>query len=71
MKIMGKEVEIGSAEERIRPNKSEVERLQSDNKLAKKLLGWEPLISLDAGLRNAVEFVMGNIDSYKTGKYTI
>lgn len=71
MDIMGKKIEILSAEERIRPNKSEVERLQSDNSLAKKLLGWEPRVSLDEGLKNVVEFVLTNVDIYKIGKYII
>lgn len=71
MDIMGKQVEILSVEERIRPQKSEVERLQSDNSLAKKLLGWEPRVLLDEGLKNVIKFVLTNYGIDKTGQYTI
>ncbi|WP_191555843.1 NAD-dependent 4,6-dehydratase LegB [Metabacillus idriensis] len=46
--IMGKEIEIETEDLRLRPEKSEVERLWADNSKAKRLLGWEP----DYGNRN-------------------
>lgn len=41
--VMGKEVKIETDEIRLRPEKSEVERLWADNTKAKELLNWEPL----------------------------
>ena len=40
--VMGAEIEIETDEERLRPEKSEVNRLWADNSKAKKLFGWEP-----------------------------
>ena len=40
--VMGKEVEIITDEQRLRPEKSEVERLWAANDKARELLGWQP-----------------------------
>lgn len=40
--VMGAEIEILCDEQRIRPEKSEVERLWACNKKARELLGWKP-----------------------------
>lgn len=40
--LMGVDIEIVSDDQRLRPNRSEVERLFSDNQRAKHLLGWTP-----------------------------
>lgn len=47
--IMGREIKINTDERRLRPENSEVERLVSDNSLAKSLLGWEPVLSGSRG----------------------
>jgi len=52
--IMGKKVVIESDEERIRPGKSEVERLWADNRKALSLTGWKPAYDLDRGLTETV-----------------
>lgn len=40
--VMGAEIEILSDKQRLRPDKSEVERLWADNAKARKLLDWQP-----------------------------
>lgn len=40
--VMGVEIEILTDEQRLRPEKSEVERLWASNEKARKLLGWQP-----------------------------
>lgn len=40
--VMGVEIEILTDEKRLRPEKSEVERLWASNEKARKLLGWQP-----------------------------
>lgn len=40
--VLDVDLEIETDEERLRPEKSEVNRLWADNSKAKKLLGWEP-----------------------------
>jgi len=54
---------------RLRPEGSEVMKLVSDNALAKRLMGWAPVVPLDEGLRRSVEFVRRNIGLYQTGHY--
>lgn len=69
--IIGRDVKIVSEELRVRPEKSEVIRLLADIKKAKKLLGWEPKISLDEGLKKTIEWISKSLNLYKPGKYEI
>jgi nucleoside-diphosphate-sugar epimerase len=66
LSIMGKEAEILEEERRVRPEKSEVERLMCDNSKAKELLNWEPQISLNEGLRRTIDWFKEHADEYKT-----
>jgi nucleoside-diphosphate-sugar epimerase len=50
-KITGVQLPIVQQEVRMRPDKSEVTRLLSDNEKARQRLGWAPTIDLEAGLR--------------------
>ena len=54
MDIVGRRARIVTSEERLRPKKSEVERLLSDNSLARTLSGWAPTQSLRGGLEQTV-----------------
>ena len=69
LSVMDKNVEITSDSSRIRPLKSEVERLWCDNTKAKELLKWEPKISLDEGLNETVGWLSNNIQLYKPELY--
>lgn len=57
--------------ERVRPRKSEVSRLICDNKKAKEILGWEPQVNLDAGLRRVISFIEKNKEFYQTEGYRV
>ncbi len=61
--------EIIIDQERIRPEKSEVTRLLSDNSLAKRELGWQPQVSLEEGLAKTVEWIHKHLDRYLPGEY--
>jgi NAD dependent epimerase/dehydratase len=50
-KVLDVPLEITVDLQRIRPEKSEVERLCADNSRAKQLLGWYPKYSLEEGLK--------------------
>lgn len=75
--VMNAEIEIESDENRVRPAKSEVERLWADNSKAKRLLGWEPAYGgregFKRGLKETIEWFTTheNIKRYKTGIYNI
>ncbi len=70
-KIVGKPANVSLDEQRIRPEKSEVERLCADNRLAKDVLNWEPQYSLDEGLRLTIEWLSGQMDLYKSDLYNV
>ncbi|CUS04191.2 dTDP-glucose 4,6-dehydratase [Candidatus Promineifilum breve] len=68
---VGRPVTIAAESERLRPEKSEVMRLLSDNGLARRALGWEPLYSLDEGLGETIAWIAGHLDFYRVGRYEI
>ena len=75
--VMGQEIEILTDTQRLRPEKSEVERLWADNTKSKKLLEWEPkyggVDGFRRGLAKTIEWVteQANLLTYKSGKYNI
>ena len=69
--VMGLEKEIVATQERIRPEKSEVMKLQCDNAKARDIMGWRPETSLDEGLRQTIDFCRAYPELYKTGIYNI
>lgn len=71
--LMKKDIRIESSDERIRPEKSEVERLWAENSKAKELLHWQPRFDLEAGLAETISWFSQpeNREFYKSGLYTI
>ena len=71
--IMGKKIDIGRESERIRPEKSEVERLWADNHKAKNLFGWVPEYDLEKGLKETINWFTtpGNMQFFKPDLYNI
>lgn len=69
--VLGRELEVETEAERIRPAKSEVQRLVSDPSLARTLTGWEPRVDLREGLRRTVEWIDANSDRFRTDHYVI
>lgn len=71
IRLVGRPVEIVTESERMRPEKSEVMRLLSDNGLARRILDWEPAYSLEDGLRETIAWIGNHIDFYHVGQYEI
>lgn len=69
--ILGKPIEIEVESQRLRPQRSEVNRLLSDNRLARELLGWIPEISLREGLSRTIEWISGHKQYYQSTQYQI
>jgi len=58
-------------DQRLRPEKSEVNRLLGSNEKIKRLTDWEQNFSLEQGLAETIEFFKKNLDKYKTDIYNI
>lgn len=75
--VMGANITITTDEERMRPEKSEVNRLWADNQKAKELLGWAPKYGgkdgLKRGLKETAEWFTNpeNLKQYKADVYNI
>ena len=69
--LIGKKVKIVSDPKRVRPPKSEVERLMADNSKAKELLGWGPKVPLDEGLRKTIDWFSKFQNRYRPDIYNI
>lgn len=67
--ILGKQERIEIDGERLRPERSEVMRLISDNSLAKHELGWKPQVSFEEGLSHTIHWVSAHHELYNIGKY--
>lgn len=58
-------------EERLRPEKSEVNRLLGSNKKIKELTDWKPVYSFEEGLSETISFFKDNMNKYKPDIYNI
>lgn len=71
LSIIGARKEITVDSRRIRPVKSEVDKLWCDNSKAKRVLGWEPKIDFEEGLRKTIQWISANMDLYKAELYNV
>ena len=69
--LVGRHMRIVVDPERLRPEKSEVLRLVSDNAKAKRMLGWQPLVSLREGLQITIDWISENIQRFQPNKYQV
>jgi dTDP-glucose 4,6-dehydratase len=75
--IFGVSIEMQVDEQRLRPEKSEVERLWADNRKLRSLTNWSPDYSGDSGfkrgLSRTIEWFLNprNLAAYKAGIYNI
>ncbi|HBL36208.1 MAG TPA: NAD-dependent dehydratase, partial [Firmicutes bacterium] len=58
-------------EQRLRPEKSEVQRLMGSNAKIKALTGWAPRYTLKEGLKETIQFLRDNLERYKTEIYNV
>lgn len=71
IELIGRPVRVEVEAQRLRPQKSEVGRLLSDNRLAARLMGWQPRVDLDEGLRRTIAWVRDHLDEYPAQGYHI
>ncbi len=58
-------------EERLRPEKSEVNRLLGDATKIMTMTDWRPQYTFEQGLAETIEFLRNNLDQYKPGQYIL
>lgn len=68
---INKNAKIICQEERLRPEKSEVNRLLGCNKKILELTDWEPLFDLEQGIKETIKWIQNNLQSYKVDIYNI
>jgi NAD dependent epimerase/dehydratase len=75
--LMGVTIEIEQDDVRVRPERSEVDRLWASNAKAQKLLGWSPRFAGVDGLRKGLEQTIAwftkqeNLSRYRANAYTL
>jgi dTDP-glucose 4,6-dehydratase len=69
--LIGRDVRVVVDQQRIRPRGSEVERLLCDNRKARRILAWEPKVSLEDGLRRTIQWIRGSLGLYQPERYAV
>ena len=70
IKIVDRPVKVEVEESRMRPEKSEVQRLLSDNRRALSRMGWAPQVTFEEGLRKTYEWIGQNPGMFSPDQYT-
>jgi NAD dependent epimerase/dehydratase len=71
LKMLGVKVPIIADTERVRPERSEVDRLCADATRAREILGWQPRHTLEEGLDETIKWLKDNHERYRPDVYTI
>ena len=71
LSIVGRDLPVEAASERMRPDQSEVERLIADWSKARELIGWEPRVDFDEGLRRTIEWIRAVPEIFKPSLYNV
>lgn len=71
IKQINPKAKIICEEERLRPEKSEVNRLLGSNEKIKSMTNWKPSYSLEEGLAETIEWIKDNLDKYKIDIYNV
>lgn len=58
-------------DKRLRPKKSEVNRLLGCNQKIKELTGWNPQYTFERGIKETIEWFSQNMDKYKADIYNL
>jgi len=70
-RLLGRGISIQCEDIRLRPSGSEVERLLSDNAKARRLLGWQPRVTLEEGLQRTIAWLKENGHRIRTSSYVV
>ncbi|MCA9950237.1 MAG: SDR family NAD(P)-dependent oxidoreductase [Anaerolineales bacterium] len=71
LEILDTDIPVETDSQRIRPEKSEVMRLNSDNRRARDYLQWQPHVTLKMGLAATIDWIRDNLEAFRIGRYEI
>jgi dTDP-glucose 4,6-dehydratase len=71
IRLVNRQVRIEIDAQRLRPEKSEVQRLLSDNSLARRRLGWQPEVGLPEGLQRTIDWIAQHLDRFTPQQYQV
>jgi len=69
IELVGRPVRVVVDEARLRPEKSEVMELLSDNIKARQMLDWQPTVDIRTGLSLTIDWIRSHLDLYRVGEY--
>jgi NAD dependent epimerase/dehydratase len=69
--MVGRQVPVRVDEKRVRSSQAEVTRLLANNSRARELIGWQPVVGLEEGLRRTIEWVRENSAAYDPNAYRV
>ncbi len=70
-KVMNTKIDVISDKKRVRPEKSEVERLLCDNSKIIENTNWRPKYNLEQGIKETADWMKDNIHFYKSNIYNV
>ena len=71
LRLMGRDLPVVLDSARVRPDTSEVDKLQADATKAQDTLGWHPTISLEEGLIQTIQWIEENLSDFRIGTYAV
>jgi NAD dependent epimerase/dehydratase len=69
--LVGRDLPIVCEDLRLRPPQSEVMRLRASTEKAHSLLGWQPCVPLEEGLRRTIEWIRDHLELYRPEQYEV
>ncbi len=70
-RLIDTSITIETDNQRIRPEKSEVERLLADIRKARDMLHYQPAVALEDGLRRTIAWMQQHMERYRPGVYVL
>lgn len=67
--LLGKRPKVVTDSQRMRPPKSEVFKLQSNNLKARERIGWSPQVPLREGLQRTIEWISHHLSLFQPDEY--
>jgi len=71
LKKIGGAAKLEIDEQRLRPDKSEVQRLLSNNSIARQVFGWSPQVSFEEGIERTIAWIREHLDMFHVGVYEV